>query len=73
LKKFPKEIEDFGNAFVTMQEKRHRADYDPDEKFFKSSVIQDIDDTEAVIGGFKKTALKDRRAFAAYVLFRPRN
>jgi uncharacterized protein (UPF0332 family) len=29
IRKFPKEIQDFANAFITMQKKRHNADYDP--------------------------------------------
>ncbi|MCG8356408.1 MAG: hypothetical protein MI920_12625 [Kiloniellales bacterium] len=72
IKKFPKEIEDFANAFITMQAKRHKADYDPSEKLFKSSVLQDIADANDVIDRFKKADIKDRRAFAAYVLFKTR-
>ena len=72
LSKFPKEIEDFANMFVTMQDKRHKADYDPTENFWKSSVIQDINAVEQAIKGFKTAPLKDRRAFAAYVLFKIR-
>jgi hypothetical protein len=37
--KFPKEIEDFANAFLAMQDKRHSADYDPHAKFTKSEVL----------------------------------
>lgn len=70
LCKFPKVIEDFGNMFVTMQEKRHLADYDPHATFSKSSVLTDIAATAKVIGDFSKAPIKDRRAFAAYVLFK---
>ena len=73
LSKFPKEIEDFGNMFVTMQEKRHKADYDPAERFYKSSVIQDINAAEQVIKGFDGADIKHRRAFAAYALFKARS
>ena len=73
LSKFPREIEDFGNVFVTMQEKRHKADYDPAARFYKSSVIQDINAAEQAIKGFDAADIKDRRAFAAYVLFKTRN
>lgn len=55
-----------------MQAKRHMADYDPNEKFYKSSVKQDIADTKDVIERFKNVPAKDRRAFAAYVLFKNR-
>lgn len=70
--KFPKEIQDFADMFVAMQTKRQRADYDPREKAYKSSVLLDIDFVEAVIDGYSSAPLKDRRAFAAYVLFKSR-
>ena len=75
MKNFPKEIEDFANQFVMMQAKRHQADYDPDPsmKFYKSSVLQDISDVEAVIDRFESVSRKDRRAFAAFVLFKRRD
>lgn len=72
LKQFPSAIEDFGNKFVEMQIKRHEADYDPTLMLTKSAVLQDIDDTETVIAGFQTEPTKDRRAFAAFVLFRHR-
>lgn len=72
IKKFPKEIEDFANIFVEMQEKRHSADYDPYAKFTRSEVLQDVSRVEAVIAGFKKVSIQDRRAFCAHVLFKKR-
>lgn len=71
MKHFPDEIKDFANMFVQMHEKRHRADYDPDEKLTKSAVQNDIDAVRAVIEGFQNTSLRHRRAFAAHVLLRP--
>lgn len=70
---FPEEIQDFANLFITMQEKRHTADYDPHAKEFKSVVLLDINQVEAVIDTFTAAPLKDRRAFAAFVLFKYRN
>lgn len=72
LAKFPKVIEDFGNHFVTMQAKRHSADYDPYEKFLKSDVINDIDIAESVIRDVKTATQKDKRAFSALVMFKNR-
>ncbi len=72
MKKFPKEIEDFANAFVALQAKRHIADYDPFAQLFKSEVKQDIADAKEAIANFSNTAAKDRRAFAAFVLFKNR-
>ena len=71
MRHFPDEIKDFANMFVQMHEKRHRADYDPDEKFLKSAVSNDIDAVESVIEAFKNTPLRHRRAFAAHVLLKP--
>jgi uncharacterized protein (UPF0332 family) len=70
--KFPKPIEDFANAFVNMQIKRHSADYDPTSQFSKSEVIQDIAIVKAAIEAFSRQPKKDRLAFCAFVLFRKR-
>jgi uncharacterized protein (UPF0332 family) len=72
IKKFPKAIEDFANTFVTMQAKRHDADYDPFKTFVKSSVESDIVLIEEAIRQFKAANAKDRRAFCAYVLLKKR-
>ncbi len=72
IQKFPQEIQDFADMFVTMQEKRHRADYDPDEKNYKSSVLVDLKSVEKVILDFPNAPLKDRRAFAAFVILKRR-
>ena len=69
---FPAPIQDFANAFVTMQEKRHRADYDPYATFTKSAVQKDIAAARQVIVDFNAQTAKDRRAFCVHVLFRPR-
>ena len=68
IKRFPQEIHDFANVLVDLQAKRHSADYDPDASFRKSEVLQDIDEAAEVIRCFGEASLKDRRAFAVYVL-----
>ncbi|MGH7069379.1 MAG: hypothetical protein ACREFO_05130 [Acetobacteraceae bacterium] len=73
IRKFPKGIEDFANTFVTMQAKRHDADYAPYVKFDKSSVASDIVLVEQAINDFKSSKTKDRRAFCAYVLLKKRS
>lgn len=70
---FPAAIQDFANAFVTMQEKRHSADYDPYVKLTKSAVKADIELVRQVITDFVAQPAKDRRAFAAHVLFKARD
>ncbi len=72
LRKFPKKIEDFGNTFVTLQEKRHSADYDPVTKLNKSAVSADIDLAEQAITQYRTEKTSDRRAFCAWVLLRVR-
>ena len=69
---FPKPVEDFANAFVSLQVKRHTADYDPKAKFSKSEVKNDVLLARQAIDDFGKATMKDRRAFAAHVLFRRR-
>lgn len=73
VKKFPKEIEDFANAFVSLQEKRHSADYDPFPSFSKLEIKNDISATRETIKAFRSSPIKDRRAFAAFVLFKIRS
>lgn len=71
MKRFPKAVEDFGNMFVTMQKKRHDADYDPEAKHFKSGVMADVRAAESIIIRFNQVPMKHKRAFAAWVLLRP--
>ncbi|MGH6679111.1 MAG: hypothetical protein ACREDL_09320, partial [Bradyrhizobium sp.] len=72
IQKFPQEIQDFANMFVLMQIERHDADYDPDKRFYKSATLANISASEVVMTDFVATSTKDRRAFAAWVLFRQR-
>ena len=72
MSRFPVAIQDFGHLFVEMQHKRHTADYDPEARFNKSDVIKDIDRVEDVISDFPDAPIKDRRAFAIYVLLNQR-
>jgi hypothetical protein len=72
LAQFPLEIQDFAYQFVTIQKKRHDADYDPQCSVFKSAVLADISAVEIVIDDFAIAPMKDRRAFAAAVLLKRR-
>lgn len=65
---FPVEILRFAAHFADMQRERERADYDPDANFTKSEVTQHINDTAATVSQFLATPIRDRRAFAVYVL-----
>jgi uncharacterized protein (UPF0332 family) len=72
MTKFPREIQDFADMFVSMQVKRHEADYNPVAKAEKSAVISDIRAVEVTIGDFEAADIKDRRAFAVWVLMKDR-
>ncbi len=69
---FPQAIQDFADTFVTMQEKRHAADYDPSARFQKSEVLEAIEASDTALANFTGVPIKDRRAFSAYVLFKKR-
>ena len=72
LSEFPQEVQDFANAFVSMQAKRHLADYDPFARFAKSEVQREIAAARSMLEAFQSVPVKHRRAFAVYVLFRTR-
>ncbi len=73
LKRFPQGLQDFTSQFVKMQRLRHAADYDPLERFSRSTVVQLIEETRTAIAQFEAVSRKDRIAFAAFVLHRVRN
>lgn len=70
IAKFPADIVNFASAFADLQSKRNSADYDPGAKYYKSAILVEIDRAETAILGLSKASLKDRRAFASWVLFR---
>ena len=68
ISKFPVDIFEFARVFVEMQKRREHADYAHEATFFKDDVIQDIETADRVIRLFRSVPLKDRRAFAVYLL-----
>jgi len=72
MRRFPQDIQDFGNLFVTLQERRHEADYEPTVRFTRSEVLSDIDLAESTMGKLSSSPVADRRAFSAYVLLKLR-
>ena len=73
MRSFSVEIRDFASHFVDLQDQRHRADYDPAATFYKTDVQRLIVDARAVLEEFDRANRRERRAFAALVLFRARN
>ena len=72
MSQFPTEIQDLANAFVALQQARHKADYDPLHRLTRSEVKAEIDRVEQVIKDFNKASKKDRRAFAAWITLKTR-
>ena len=70
---FGTDIQKFADVFVTLQEKRHDADYNPRTIFKRNEVITWIDAAELAIRGFKNSPVSQRRRLAACVLLRKRN
>ena len=73
MRSFSVEIRDFASHFVDLQDQRHQADYDPVATFYKSDVQRLIVDMRAVLKEFERADRRERRSFAALVLFRGRN
>ncbi len=63
-----REILDFADTFVEMQQRRHRADYDPEAYFTRTEVLQQISQVENVILRFTRAPIVDRRSFAVHAL-----
>ena len=74
INRFPSGIRDFAGAFVEAQINRHTADYDPrpDPQINKSDVAQGVQAAEYAIRRLRQSPIRDRRAFAIYVLLRHR-
>lgn len=73
LQQFPSGIQAFAETFAQMQERRHRADYAPDKILRKSDVIRGIQEVKDAISIFEHASSTNRRAFAAYILFKGRD
>jgi len=65
---FPTDAQDFANVFIDLQVKRHDADYNPKGTFYRSAVLQDVEDAETAIKAFQQIDALDKRAFAAFVV-----
>ncbi len=59
---------------MTLQEKRELADYDPYVEIRQTEALAHVQLAIVAIQGVRRTRVKDRRAFAVWVLFdRPRD
>lgn len=73
ISQFPQQIQDFADIFVALQAKRHSADYDPFIRLQKLEVLNDIKAVKQIVDDFQKAGVKDRKAFAVWVLLKQRS
>ena len=70
---FSQPVRNFTNTFVELQDQRHLADYDPDQAFPLSAVLNWIDRAEEAISDFMLVSQDERSAVAIQVLIRRRS
>ena len=66
---FPASILKFAEQFVRLQEKRELADYDPYVEVARTEALAHMQLASEAIRSVRHTRVKDRRAFAVWVLF----
>jgi uncharacterized protein (UPF0332 family) len=72
LTEFDADIQGFADVFVTLQQRRHEADYNPHAHFTKSEALARLSQAETAILAFEACSLPERRAFAVQVLLKAR-
>jgi uncharacterized protein (UPF0332 family) len=70
---FDKEIRAFANTFVSLQELRHRADYDPNYKVGKARAQQHVENAVQAIQNLDAAEDSQRHQFLAYIVCGLRN
>ena len=69
---FPTGIVICADEFVTLQDARHSADYDPLHRVTRADALTWVSRAEAAIKALRGCSVKDRRAFAVQVLLKKR-
>jgi hypothetical protein len=62
----------FATAVVELQEKRHKADYDPMSRVRLSDALLAISTARAAVNRFRRASSPRKRAFLALLLFPPK-
>jgi len=65
---FPVELKDFSDAFMQLQAARHSADYDPMVRVQKQRAQFFLSLAKTSVKKLNTTSMKDKRAFATWVL-----
>ena len=69
---FPAGIVLAGDAFISLQDARHKADYDPHYRINRADALALIIIAEDGMTALRASAKRDRTAFAAHLLFKKR-
>jgi len=67
---FPLEIRQFAKQFITLKNKREKADYHPLEQFVITSVKNDLQTTETRLNAFREVEPGQTATFACVVALR---
>jgi hypothetical protein len=69
---FGQNIPTFATAIIELQEKRHRADYDPSIRVSSSDALLAVGTARAALVRFQQADAEPREAFLSLLLFPPR-
>lgn len=70
--RFSLSVQNLADSLITAQSRRHQADYDPDASFIQQEILETINQIDGIIDAFRALPVRERRAFAVYVLMRER-
>lgn len=70
---FPTPITQFADAFATLQEERHRADYDPTASYTRAEALVHVATAERAIRDLRTGSKPDRTAFVVWVVLKHRS
>jgi uncharacterized protein (UPF0332 family) len=68
---FPKEVQEFADTFIELQEQREFADYCCDRKYSSASATDYLNQAEAAIQKLEKVDIDHQRAFSLFILLAP--
>jgi hypothetical protein len=69
---FPAGLVRVGRTFVSLQEARHSADYDPNYRVSRRDALSALSEAEAAIAELRRSSVPDRAWFAVQLLMRRR-
>ena len=70
---FPDVLREFAATFVSLQIKRHEADYSYEARFARENTLAVIDRAERAVDQLKGANIADQRRFVVHMLFKGRS